>query len=42
VPLPLVSYGGTSMLSLMFAFGLLMSAYIHRNQEIPRGPSAFW
>lgn len=42
VPLPLVSYGGTSMLSLMFAFGLLMSVYIHRNQEIPRGPSAFW
>lgn len=42
VPLPLVSYGGTSMLSLMFAFGLLMSVYIHRNLEISRGPSAFW
>lgn len=42
VPLPLVSYGGTAMLSLMFAFGLLMSVYIHRNVEISRGPSAFW
>ncbi len=42
VPLPLVSYGGTAMLSLMFAFGLLMSVYIHRNLEIARSPSAFW
>lgn len=42
VPLPLVSYGGTAMLSLMFAFGLLMSVYIHRNVEIARSPSAFW
>jgi rod shape determining protein RodA len=41
VPLPLVSYGGTAMLSLMFAFGLLMSCYIHRNLEIGRGSSAF-
>ncbi|MDZ4380049.1 MAG: rod shape-determining protein RodA [Parvibaculum sp.] len=42
VPLPLVSYGGTAMLSLMFAFGLLMSVHVHRNLEISRGPSAFW
>lgn len=42
VPLPLVSYGGTAMLSLMFAFGLLMSVYIHRNIEIPRAPSLLW
>ena len=41
VPLPLVSYGGTAMLSLMFGFGLLMSCYIHRNVEIARGPSTF-
>lgn len=40
VPLPLVSYGGTAMLSLMFAFGLLMSCYIHRNLEIGRGSSS--
>jgi len=42
VPLPLVSYGGTAMLTLMFGFGLLMSVYIHRNQEITRNPAAFW
>ena len=29
VPLPLVSYGGTSMLTLLFAFGLAMSAEVH-------------
>jgi rod shape determining protein RodA len=36
VPLPLVSYGGTSMLSLLFAFGLLMGTYIHRDVMIGR------
>jgi rod shape determining protein RodA len=30
VPLPLVSYGGSSMLALMLAFGLVQSAHIHR------------
>ena len=30
VPLPLVSYGGSAMLVLMFAFGLVQSAQIHR------------
>jgi len=30
VPLPLVSYGGTSMLVLMIGFGLVQSAHIHR------------
>ena len=33
VPLPLVSFGGSAMLVLMFAFGLVQSAHIHR----PRG-----
>ena len=36
VPLPLVSYGGTAMLTLMFGFGLLMCVHVHRNAEIPR------
>ncbi|MBI5162275.1 MAG: rod shape-determining protein RodA [Magnetospirillum sp.] len=36
VPLPLISYGGTAMLSLLFGFGLLMSAYIHRDLSIGR------
>jgi rod shape determining protein RodA len=30
VPLPLVSYGGSSMLMLMLAFGIVQSAHIHR------------
>jgi rod shape determining protein RodA len=30
VPLPLISYGGTSMLTLMASFGLLMSIQTHR------------
>ncbi|MCW8862764.1 MAG: rod shape-determining protein RodA [Rhodospirillales bacterium] len=36
VPLPLVSYGGTALLSLMFSFGLLLSVYIHRDIAIGR------
>jgi rod shape determining protein RodA len=36
VPLPLVSYGGTAMLTIMFGFGLLMSVYIHRDARIGR------
>lgn len=30
VPLPLMSYGGTSMVSLLAGFGLLMSIHTHR------------
>ncbi|GAA6187960.1 rod shape-determining protein RodA [Litorivita sp. NS0012-18] len=30
VPLPLVSYGGSAMLVLMVAFGLIQSAHVHR------------
>jgi len=30
VPLPLVSYGGTSMVTLLAGFGILMSMYSHR------------
>ena len=30
VPLPLVSYGGTSMVTLMTSFGILMSIHTHR------------
>jgi len=36
VPLPLVSYGGTAMLTIMIGFGLLMSVYIHRDARIGR------
>ena len=30
VPLPLISYGGTSAVSLLVAFGILMSIHAHR------------
>jgi len=30
VPLPLISYGGTSMVTLLAGFGILMSLYSHR------------
>lgn len=36
VPLPLVSYGGTAMLTVMFGFGLLMCVYVHRDARIGR------
>jgi rod shape determining protein RodA len=36
VPLPLVSYGGTSMVSMMIALGLAMSAYVHRDHTFRR------
>lgn len=35
-PLPLVSYGGTSMLAAMISFGLMMSSWIHRERTMPR------
>jgi rod shape determining protein RodA len=37
VPLPLVSYGGTSMMTLMIGFGLVINAYVHRDVVIGRG-----
>ena len=36
VPLPLVSYGGTAMLSLLFALGLLMCVHVHRDVMLGR------
>ncbi len=36
IPMPLISYGGTAMLTVMFGFGLLMSMHVHRQVEIPR------
>lgn len=36
IPLPLISYGGTAMLALMVGFGLVQSAYIHRDTKLPR------
>jgi rod shape determining protein RodA len=37
VPLPLVSHGGSALLTVMFGFGLLMSVHVHRNEELDEG-----
>ncbi len=34
VPLPLVSYGGTSMVTLLAGFGMLMAVGTHRRFHI--------
>ncbi len=34
VTLPLISYGGTSLLTLMFSMGLLMNIYVHRDVQM--------
>ena len=36
IPMPLISYGGTAMMTVMFGFGLLMCVHVHRQVEIPR------
>ncbi len=35
VPLPMISYGGTSMVTLMAGFGILMSIHTHRRMMSP-------
>jgi rod shape determining protein RodA len=37
VPLPLISHGGSAMLTTMLGFGLLMSVHVHRDAEF--GPA---
>ena len=43
VPLPLVSYGGTAMMTVLIAFGLLLCVHVHRDVMIGRrgGPDSF-
>ncbi len=33
VPLPLVSHGGSAMITVMVGFGVLMSVHVHRDVE---------
>ena len=40
VPLPLISYGGTAMLTVLVGFGLLMNVYVHRDVVIGRQDAA--
>ncbi len=35
-PLPLVSYGGTSMLAILVGFGLMLSCNVHRDSKLMR------
>jgi len=42
IPMPLVSYGGTAMMTVMFGFGLLMSVHVHRQVEVPRHSSGMF
>jgi len=35
IPLPLISYGGTAMMTLMVAFGLVACVHVHRDVTVP-------
>ena len=37
VPLPLISHGGSAMLTTMLGFGLLISVWVHRDTELEPG-----
>jgi rod shape determining protein RodA len=41
VPMPLLSYGGTVMLSVMVGFGLVQAVKVHRYTEVTSGKGAF-
>lgn len=36
VPLPMLSYGGSIMISMMMGFGLMQNAYVHRDANLIR------
>ena len=38
VPLPLISYGGTAMITVLVSLGLLMCIFVHRDEQINRRP----
>ena len=38
VPLPLISYGGTAMVTVLVSLGLLMCIFVHRDEQINRRP----
>jgi rod shape determining protein RodA len=40
VPLPLISYGGSAMLTLMVGFGLILNVHIFRDLQIGRRPES--
>lgn len=40
IPLPLISYGGTAMMTVMVGFGLLMAVYVQRDFRVGRRSSS--
>jgi rod shape determining protein RodA len=36
IPLPLVSYGGSNMISILGAFGLAINVWVHRSEKLPQ------
>ena len=40
VPLPLVSHGGSAMITVMIGFGVLMSVHVHRDVEFGEARNA--
>ncbi len=40
VPLPLISYGGSAMLTLMLGFGLVLNVWVNREFRIGRRPNS--
>jgi rod shape determining protein RodA len=41
VPMPLLSYGGTVMITMMAGFALVLAVRVHRYSEMPGGRGAF-
>jgi len=41
VPMPLLSYGGTVMITVMIGFGLVQAVRVHRYLELPKGRGLF-
>ena len=41
VPMPMLSYGGTVMVTVMIGFGLIQSVRVHRYMELPKGRGLF-
>ena len=41
VPMPLLSYGGSSMMTVMIGFALVLSTRVHRYAELPKGHGLF-
>jgi len=37
VPMPLLSWGGTVMMSMMIGFGLVLAVRVHRYSEVTSG-----